>query len=106
VNPGRYPRGSGKTAGLRETELAERFPLKVVTDWLGNSPKVALDHYLSTTEEHFQRAAKCAAPALQNAVQAGVGPNGLESAESPEVLTPADSSLFQPAQAYSDMISP
>jgi integrase len=41
----------------RETELAERFPLHVVTAWLGNSPDVARKHYLQTTEEHFDRAA-------------------------------------------------
>jgi len=40
----------------RETELSERFPLRVVTDWLGNSPNVAHDHYLSTTEDHYKRA--------------------------------------------------
>ena len=41
----------------RETELAERFPLHVVTAWLGNSPDVARKYYLQTTEEHFARAA-------------------------------------------------
>jgi hypothetical protein len=40
----------------RETELNERFPLRVVTDWLGNTPNVAHDDYLSTAEEHFRRA--------------------------------------------------
>jgi integrase len=41
----------------RVTELADGYPLRVVTDWCGNSPNVAHDHYLSTVEEHFQRAA-------------------------------------------------
>ena len=40
----------------RETELAETFPLHVVTSWIGNSAAVARKHYLQTTDEHFQRA--------------------------------------------------
>ena len=39
----------------RETELAEEYPIHVMTKWLGNSPKVALRHYLMATEAHFQR---------------------------------------------------
>jgi hypothetical protein len=42
----------------REPELAESFPIHVVTKWLGNSPKVAMKHYLQTTEEHFAKALK------------------------------------------------
>lgn len=40
----------------RETELVERFPIHVVTAWLGNSPDVAHKHYLQTHEEHFKKA--------------------------------------------------
>lgn len=40
----------------RETELAENYPIQVVTDWIGNSPEIAMKHYLQTTEEHFARA--------------------------------------------------
>ncbi|MEM6260746.1 MAG: integrase, partial [Planctomycetota bacterium] len=42
----------------RETELAERFPLHVVTAWLGNSATVAQKHYLQVTEAHIAEAAK------------------------------------------------
>ena len=41
----------------RETELVRQFPLHVVTSWLGNTPAIALRHYLLTTDEDFQRAA-------------------------------------------------
>ncbi|MBN2455827.1 MAG: site-specific integrase [Sedimentisphaerales bacterium] len=44
----------------RETELAESYPIQVVTDWIGNSPDIAMKHYLQTTEEHFARAVKVA----------------------------------------------
>jgi integrase len=50
----------------RETELAERFPIQVVTKWLGNSPNVALKHYLQTTDEHFAKAlVPISGPAVQ-----------------------------------------
>ena len=40
----------------RETELASVLPLHVVTAWCGNTPKVALGHYLMTTNDHFEQA--------------------------------------------------
>ncbi len=40
----------------RETELAETYPLHVVTAWLGNSQLVAAKHYLQVTDEHFTKA--------------------------------------------------
>ncbi|MEM6853168.1 MAG: tyrosine-type recombinase/integrase [Planctomycetota bacterium] len=42
----------------RETELAEHFPLHVVTAWLGNSVSVAQKHYLQVTEAHIVEAAQ------------------------------------------------
>jgi integrase len=54
----------------RETELADRFPIKVVTEWMGNSELVASQHYLQVTNDHFAAALKptdCSA--LQKAVQ-------------------------------------
>jgi hypothetical protein len=32
------------------------FPTHVVCAWLGNSPDVAREHYLQTTDEHWKRA--------------------------------------------------
>lgn len=40
----------------RETELAETFPLHVVTAWIGNTERVASKHYLQVTDDHFVRA--------------------------------------------------
>jgi len=39
-----------------ESDLATEFPLSVVTKWLGNTPSVALRHYVDPTDEAFQRA--------------------------------------------------
>jgi hypothetical protein len=55
----------------RETDLAAEYPLHVVCDWIGNTERIAKKHYLQTTEDYFERAAKSAAPALQNPVQHG-----------------------------------
>ncbi len=61
----------------RETELAQTYSIKAVTDWMGNTPSVALRHYLQTTDDDFRRAsrecrqpgAKSGAREVQNAVQ-------------------------------------
>jgi integrase len=53
-----WPRLFHNLRASRETELVESHPLQVVTDWLGNTPKVAMRHYLMTTDEHFAAAVK------------------------------------------------
>src|SRR5262249_20156319 len=57
-----WPRLYQNLRSSRETELAETFPIHVVAEWLGNSPKTALAHYTQVTEDHYRRA-------LQNPVQ-------------------------------------
>ena len=79
-----WPRLFHNLRASRETELAERFPIHMVTAWLGNTPDIARKHYLQTTDEHFQRAlepvasgspvnrdVQRACSALQNPVQSG-----------------------------------
>ncbi|MCS6977612.1 MAG: hypothetical protein NZM31_11475, partial [Gemmatales bacterium] len=39
-----------------ESDLAQAFPLATVTKWLGNTPSVALKHYVDPTDEAFRRA--------------------------------------------------
>ncbi len=51
-----WPRLFQNLRASRETELAEAFPIHVVAEWLGNSPKTALAHYTQTTEDHFRQA--------------------------------------------------
>ncbi len=43
-----------------QTELAQKWPEYIVSAWIGNTLKVAREHYLQVTEEHFKRASKCA----------------------------------------------
>jgi integrase len=41
-----------------ESDLANDFPLAMVARWLGNTPSVALRHYVDPTDEAFRRAAQ------------------------------------------------
>ena len=41
----------------RETELVDSgIPIHVVCQWIGNSPAIALKHYLQVAKEHSERA--------------------------------------------------
>ena len=59
----------------RATELCEAYPAHVVADWLGHSEAIAQEHYLSTTDAHFERAVgepeNKSCSALQKALQYG-----------------------------------
>jgi len=39
-----------------ETDLMQNYPIHVVTAWIGNTPKIALGHYLQTLDGDFQKA--------------------------------------------------
>jgi hypothetical protein len=74
----------------RETELAQEFPIHVVTAWLGNTPAIALRHYLMTTDDDFDRATVgkgSAKPPEKIAVQIPVQ-QGPESSRNPPLLPP------------------
>lgn len=64
-----WPRMFHNLRASRETELVERFPIQVVTQWLGNTPSVAMRHYLMTTDAHFAAAIATGAKAAQNPAQ-------------------------------------
>lgn len=63
----------------RETELAGKLPLHVVTAWCGNTPTVALKHYLMTTDDHFELASSLdvtAVEAARNPARSRTTPSG------------------------------
>lgn len=64
-----WPRLFHNLRASRETELVEKYPIQVVTGWLGNSPTVAMRHYLMTTEEHFEAAIRPSDEEAQNPAQ-------------------------------------
>ncbi|MEQ1905598.1 MAG: tyrosine-type recombinase/integrase [Pirellulaceae bacterium] len=79
-----WPRLFHAMRASRETELAKDYPIHVFTAWLGNTPRIALKHYLQVTDADFERAAKnqsgvkCGAPVAQmaqNAAQSGRAAN-------------------------------
>lgn len=51
-----WPRPFQNLRACRETELMREHPIHVVTTWLGNTPGVAMKHYLQVVEDDFQRA--------------------------------------------------
>jgi len=51
-----WPRLFHNLRASRETDLVETYPVQVVTGWLGNTPAVAMRHYLMTTDSHFDAA--------------------------------------------------
>ncbi len=65
-----WPKLFQNLRSTRETELADVYPLHVVTKWMGNSQLVAAKHYLQVTEEHFQRATGKHDAAEETAVKA------------------------------------
>lgn len=84
-----WPRLFQNLRASRETELTKSYPLHVACKWIGNSPRVAADHYLQVTEEHFESAAESGAVALQKGVQhvaAGFRTESQEATEGPKGL--------------------
>ncbi|MEX2138897.1 MAG: site-specific integrase [Pirellulales bacterium] len=80
-----WPRLFHARRASRETELAKDYPIHVVTSWLGNTPRIALKHYLQVTDADFERAAASAesgALSAQNAAQPGRAAKSGESHES------------------------
>lgn len=81
-----------------ESDLAASFPLPAVTKWLGNTPTVAMRHYIDPTDELFDKAANWSpASAAKSAAQAQQKTKQQENAQacfemqfSPEVLKPLD----------------
>ena len=42
----------------RETELCQNFPLHVASKWIGNTPTVAMGHYLQVIDSDWEKATK------------------------------------------------
>lgn len=102
-----WPRLFQNLRSSRETELTQEHPLHVVTAWLGNTPKVALRHYLGVTEGDFAKAVQNpvhdthdSARALQNPVQSVSATIRQETPQPQAVLrvgqTVADAGEYRP----------
>ncbi|MCA9070445.1 MAG: tyrosine-type recombinase/integrase, partial [Planctomycetaceae bacterium] len=51
-----WPRMFPNLRASRETELVKKHPVHVVVSWMGNTPRVAMKHYLQVTDEDFRKA--------------------------------------------------
>jgi hypothetical protein len=51
-----WPRLFHNLRSTRQTELTEQFPAHVVAAWIGNTERVAQNHYLQVTDAHFAKA--------------------------------------------------
>ncbi len=60
-----WPRLFQNLRASRETELANEYPLQVVTAWLGNAERVASKHYLQVTDTHFEQAQRAKTGAIK-----------------------------------------
>ena len=62
----------------RFTELTDNgFPIQAVTKWLGNTPKIAKEHYLQVTDEHWRRAVTGETKHSKNVAESTAVPSGL-----------------------------
>lgn len=59
-----WPRLFYDLRATRQTELAEQFPAHVVCSWIGNTERVAQNHYLQATDDHLKTASYEAAKTL------------------------------------------
>jgi len=60
------------------TELADKYPEHVLTKWLGNTPKIAKEHYLQVTDEHWRRAVTGEMKHGKNVAESTAVPSGLD----------------------------
>jgi integrase len=64
-----WPKLFANLRSSRETELCQNFPVHVVCKWIGNTPRIAQQHYLQVTDEHFAAAIGDGDDAAQKAAQ-------------------------------------
>lgn len=67
-----WPRLFQNLRSSREIELAEQYPVHVITAWLGHTPKVAMEHYLKVRDTDFAKAAQN--PAQYSSATPGTAP--------------------------------
>lgn len=91
-----------------ETDLMQHHPIHVVAAWIGNTPKIALGHYLQTLESDFEKAVtgdvKPDVSPTQNATKTGADTTGREKIRMAEGVTgvPLSSVLSSPVLSCSN----
>lgn len=71
-----------------ETDLMQHHPIHVVCSWLGNTPAVALRHYLTVQDRDFEKAlnhgAESGAAVVQKPVQSAAAGSRPETSQTPQ----------------------
>ncbi|CAN5624705.1 hypothetical protein BH11PLA2_BH11PLA2_40240 [soil metagenome] len=84
-----WPRLFHNLRASLETDLMATHSIHVVTAWVGNTPKIALSHYLQTLDADFAKAiggAESGAQLAQKAAQTASASPGLEKTNATETL--------------------
>ena len=78
-----WPKPFQNLRSTRETELAKEYPMHVVCCWIGNTNKVAMEHYLQVTDEDYARAATGAVAPETKPAAAAPSSSGPKSGPAP-----------------------
>ncbi len=78
-----WPKPFQNLRSTRETELAREHPIHVVCSWIGNTNKVAMEHYLQVTDEDYARAAAGSAAPETKSGAAAPSSSGPKSGPAP-----------------------
>ena len=66
-----WPKVFQNLRASRETELCKDFPLHVAAKWIGNSPTVAIGHYLTVLDSDHERATSTTEKSTTNGTTSG-----------------------------------
>lgn len=81
-----WPKPFQNLRSTRETELADKLPMHLVCQWMGNSQSVAAKHYLQVTDEHFADATSTPTGPMHNPMQSVADTSGQEPTGKPLVF--------------------
>ena len=101
-----WPRLFHNMRASRETELVAQFPIQVVTAWLGNTPTVAMQHYLQVRDSDFEAAIKGIGTSVVIPAPALYGRDADGRQKSPDGLLSCISSAIAPHLAPPDATRP
>jgi integrase len=90
-----WPKLFNNLRSTRETELAKNYSLQAATAWIGNTPKIALGHYLQVTDDEWQNATTFRAESGAGSphfVHIPVQQDQADLCNSSQILTQVDSS--------------
>jgi len=88
----------------RQTELVKQYPLHLVAAWIGNTPDVAMEHYLQVRDDDFTAASATLKKAVRYPVQqaSAVTGSGRNNGNNASVETELESDVMRCVPEYAD----